>query len=206
MKKLTKKQKLVFDFICEYLESNGYSPTQTEIQVHFGFKSLGSVQDYIKYLTQSGHLKSDANAVRGLEPVLEEETNINTTINSVDIPLLGNVAAGTPIEAVENSDLISVPQHMLRTGNHFALNVQGDSMIEDGIFDGDVLVVKEQKDASNGETIIAIVEGEATVKRLQKFKNHIELIPANHTLKPIIVPASKNFEIKGIVVGLLRVF
>jgi repressor LexA len=205
MKKLTKKQKLVFDFICEYLDENGYSPTQTEIQQHFGFKSLGSVQDYVRYLTNAGYLKSDPNTVRGLEPVLPDSGSSSETM-TVDIPLLGNVAAGTPIETIEHSDVISVPQHMIRQGSHYALNVKGDSMIEDGIFDGDVLIVKEQKNASNGQTVIAVVEEEATVKRLQKHKDHIELIPANHTLKPIIVPNSKNFEIRGIVVGLLRVY
>lgn len=205
MKKLTKKQKMVFDYICDYLVENGFSPTQTEIQAHFGFKSLGSVQDYIKYLTNAGYLKNDANAVRGLEPV-GISTGLPSVQTTVDIPLLGNVAAGTPIETIEHSDLISVPQHMIKNGHHYALNVVGDSMIEDGIFDGDILIVKEQKNASNGETVIAVVDEEATVKRLQKHKNHIELIPANHTLKPIIVPPSKNFEIRGIVVGLLRVY
>ncbi|MGK0367940.1 MAG: repressor LexA [Thermoproteota archaeon] len=210
MGRLTKKQKLVFDYICEYVRDNSYSPTQVEIQEYFGFKSLGSVQDYIRYLTSAGYLRNDSNAVRGLDPVLPEEEVQNQTssniITHVEIPLLGKVAAGIPIEAIEGSDLISIPQSMLRQGNHFALTVSGESMIEDGIFDGDTLVVKEQKSASNGETIIAMVDNEATVKRLQKHKDHIELIPANSALKPIIVPASKNFEIKGIVVGLLRTY
>lgn len=197
---LTKKQKQVFDFICDYIDTEGYSPTQIEIKEHFGFKSLGSVQDYIRYLKSAGYLQSDANSVRGLTPVND---NSNQDVSSIDIPLHGNVAAGNPIEAIEGTEMITVPASMIAQGNHFALNVKGESMIEDGIFDGDIIIVKERNTASNGETIVATVDNEATVKRYYKKSNCIELHPANSSMKPIIVKDG-DFQIKGILVGLYR--
>ncbi len=197
---LTKKQKQVYDYICDYIDENGYSPTQVEIKEHFGFKSLGSVQDYIRYLKNSGHLHSDANSVRGLTPVdyiHPEQSNV------VEIPLHGSVAAGLPIEAMEGSENIGIPSSMIGAGSHYALTVSGESMIEDGIFDGDIIIVKEKKTASNGETVIATIDNEATVKRFYKKNNCIELHPANSSMKPIIVNDG-DFQIKGILVGLYR--
>ena len=193
---LTKKQKLVFDYICDYIESNGTSPTQVEIQEHFGFKSLGSVQDYIRYLTNAGYLKNSSNSVRGLEPAQAPSP-------SIDIPLLGKVAAGIPIEAIENQETVAVPKFMIKRGTHFALTVQGESMIEDGILDGDVIIVRKQRTAINGETVVAVVNNEATVKRYYRKAKHIELHPANSQMSPIIVDQG-NFEIKGTLVGLMR--
>ncbi len=193
---LTKKQKNVYDFICEFIEENGYSPTQTEIKDFFGFRSLGSVQDYIRYLTNAGYLKSDPGTVRGLEPISESQP-------SVEIPLLGDVAAGIPIEAIENAEMIQVPKFMIDNGEHFALNVHGSSMIEDGILNGDVIIVKKQLKAENGQTVVATIEGEATVKRFYRKRNGIELHPANSQMSPIFVEEGE-FAIKGILVGLLR--
>ena len=196
---LTKKQKQVFDYICEYLDANGYSPTQMEIKDHFCFKSLGSVQDYIRYLKGSGHLQNDPNSVRGLKPVLEDTNDAS----SLDIPLHGKVAAGNPIEAIEGTETVSVPASMIGTGNHFALTVNGESMIEDGILDGDLIIVKEKNHANNGETIVATINNEATVKRYYKKSKQIELHPANSSMSPIIVNDG-DFQIKGILVGLYR--
>lgn len=196
---LTKKQKQVFDFICEYIDLNGYSPTQMEIKEHFNFKSLGSVQDYIRYLKNSGHLENDANSVRGLKPVNQDSNNDN----SLDIPLHGKVAAGNPIEALEGSETVSVPANMVGSGNHFALTVSGESMIEDGILDGDLIIIKEKNHANNGDTIVATINNEATVKRYYKKANKIELHPANSSMSPIIVKGG-DFHIKGILVGLYR--
>lgn len=195
---LTKKQKLVYDFICDYLNENGYSPTQLEIKEHFSFKSLGSVQDYIKYLKNSGYLISDANSVRGLKPAFNQSSG-----DTVDIPLHGKVAAGNPIEAFEGNELISIPSSMISKGNYFALTISGDSMIEDGILDGDLVVIKEQQAANNGDTVVALIDNEATIKRYYKNKSQIELHPANSTMKPIKV-AGGDFSIKGVLVGLIR--
>ena len=197
---LTKKQKQVYDYIVDYIESNDYSPTQVEIQAHFGFKSLGSVQDYIKYLRQAGYLNNDSNSVRGLSPSQNKQSE-----TTLEIPLHGNVAAGNPIEAFEGDRTINVPMTMLGKGNHYALTVSGESMIEDGILDGDVILVKQQNSANNGDTVVALINNEATVKRLYKKSTSIELHPANRTMKPIIVQ-DQHFEIKGIVVGLLRTY
>lgn len=193
---LTRKQKEVYDYICAYLEEHEVSPTQAEIQEYFGFKSLGSVQDYIKYLINAGVLKNDPNAVRGLVPAEQAEP-------SIDIPMLGTVAAGLPIEVIERAETVAVPKSMIRQGTHFALTVRGQSMIEDGILEGDVIIIKKQSTANNGDTVVATVDHEATVKRFQKKAKHIELIPANSSMKPIIVK-DEDFQIKGILVGLIR--
>ncbi|MBT4791381.1 MAG: transcriptional repressor LexA [Halobacteriovoraceae bacterium] len=196
---LTKKQKQVYDFICDYLGSNGYSPTQMEIKEHFGFKSLGSVQDYIRYLKSSGFLQNDPNTVRGLKPV--ESDDLDRSI--IAIPLHGQVAAGNPIEAIEGIETVEVPSSMVGAGSHFALTVNGESMIEDGILDGDLIIIKEKNHANNGETIVATLNNEATVKRYYKKKNTIELHPANSSMSPIIIQDG-DFHIKGILVGLYR--
>ncbi|MCT4641356.1 MAG: transcriptional repressor LexA [Bacteriovoracaceae bacterium] len=197
---LTKKQKLVFDYICEYIQDNGYSPTQVEIQEYFGFKSLGSVQDYIRYLKNSGHLISDSNSVRGLKPA-----NQHGDDRTIEIPLHGKVAAGNPIEAIEGREIINVPEHMIGKGSHYALTISGESMIEDGILDGDTVIIKEQKTANNGDTVVAVIDNEATIKKFYKNKKQIELHPANSTMTPIIVN-NGDFQIKGILVGLIRVY
>lgn len=200
---LTKKQKQVLDFIVEYIESNEFSPTQMEIKEHFGFKSLGSVQDYIRYLKNAGHLENDPNSVRGLRPV---DPQVETVAENVmQIPLHGKVAAGNPIEAVEGNEYIDVPSYMIRKGIHYALTISGESMIEDGILDGDVIVVKEQSTANNGDTVVAVMDNEATVKRYYKTKSSIELHPANSSMKPIIVKGG-DFNIKGVLVGLIRAY
>lgn len=198
---LTKKQKQVYDYIVEYINDNDFSPTQMEIKEHFGFKSLGSVQDYIRYLKNANYIQNDTNSVRGLTPVSGGITNNNDNI--IDIPLHGKVAAGNPIEAIEGTENISVPATMIGRGSHYALTISGESMIEDGILDGDVIVVKEQKNANNGDTVVAVIDNEATVKRYYKNKSIIELHPANSTMKPIVVK-SGDFQIKGVLVGLLR--
>ncbi len=197
---LTKKQKQVYDYISEYLDKNGYSPTQMEIKENFGFKSLGSVQDYIRYLKNSGHLQNDPNSVRGLRPVEIESSGERL----IDIPLHGNVAAGNPIEALEGIETIGIPPSLVGTsGNHFALTVSGESMIDDGILDGDVIIIKEKHQANNGDTIVATINNEATVKRYYKKSNQIELHPANSSMSPIIV-TDGDFQIKGVLVGLYR--
>lgn len=195
---LTKKQKDVLDFITEYVRENGYSPTQKEIQENFGFKSLGSVQDYIKYLTNGGFLQNDSHSVRGLMPSVVQQ-------NSEDIPLLGNIAAGVPIEAIENSDMISVPVHMLGRGQHYALKVKGESMIEDGILSGDIAIIQHANQAENGQIVVAVVDNETTLKKYFKRSKQIELHPANKTMKPIIIK-DKECEIRGLMVGLIRTY
>lgn len=196
---LTKKQKDVLDFITDFVREKGFAPTQKEIQEFFGFKSLGSVQDYIKYLTQGGYLNNDANSVRGLTP------SHMSSQGTEEIPLLGSIAAGVPIEAIEHSDTIAVPTTMLRKGTHYALKVKGESMIEDGILNGDTAVIRHQTSADNGQIVVAVVENETTLKRYYKKAKQIELHPANSSMKPIII-RDRECEIRGVMVGLIRVY
>ena len=195
---LTRKQKEVLDYITEYVRENDFSPTQKEIQEFFGFKSLGSVQDYIKYLTNGGYLVNDSHSVRGLMPSVVQQ-------NTEEIPLLGSIAAGVPIEAIENSDKISVPISMLGKGQYYALKVKGESMIDDGILSGDIAIIKHQTEANNGQIVVAVVENETTLKHYFKKAKLVELHPANKTMKPIVIK-DKECEIRGVLVGLIRTY
>ncbi len=207
---LTKKQNQVYLYIKEYFDKEGYAPTQKEIKEHFGLKSFGSVNKYMHYLQEAGKIEIDWNARRGIK-LLEEITAPPAMVTTPqaqfsEVPLLGDVAAGNPIEAIENpSEHTMVPNHMVaKPGRYFALNVQGDSMINDGIFEGDILVCRAQENANQGQTVIAVVDNEATVKNFYKKKNSIELHPANDRLSPFIITGQNDFRIAGIVVGLLR--
>lgn len=201
---LTDKQKEVYDFICSYASKHGYAPTQKEIKEHFELKSFGSVQRYIKYLVDAGLIECDWNARRGLKI-----TNSGPSTSSRDegeIPFLGKVAAGIPIEALESPDeTIKVPLDMLRSsGQHFALRVRGNSMIEDGIFNNDIIICRFQQKAEQGQTVVALIEGEATVKRYYHKSGRIELHPANSEMQPIIINPHEELKLAGIVVGLIR--
>ena len=203
---LTKKQKEVYDFIAAYQEHHGHSPTQNEIKDHFGLKSLGSVQKYLQYLNKEGVLETQWNHRRGIEV---KSAPIHHYDNDSDqIPLLGLVAAGNPIEAIENpTNTIVVPRHFLKGGfRYFALTVKGESMIEAGILDGDVIVCRSTKEARNGQIVVAVIDGEATVKTLSlQNKKKIELLPANSNFSPIVIDEYiTDFKIVGTLVGLLR--
>lgn len=205
---ITKKQKEVFDYICDYSSQNGYAPTQREIKDHFGFKSFGSVQAYLKYLMSAGYLETDWNARRGITLASNEETKntVRPSLDVEDIPWLGDIAAGIPIEAIENpSETIQVPKSMMvKDGQYFALSVVGESMIEAGILDGDLIVCRHQATADNGQVVIALVDGEATLKTIKKSKSSIELIPSNSKMKSFFIGPDQDFRIAGILVGLMR--
>lgn len=209
MLKLTKKQKEVYDYICSYTLDYSYAPTQKEIKEHFNLKSYGSVQKYLKYLTDAEYIRTDWNARRGIEPIFETHNDLDHKGSStINLPLLGNVAAGNPIEAIENPlDEISVPKAMLKgQGRFYALKVQGESMIEDGILDLDILLCRYTMEAQSGETVVAVVDGESTVKKFYPQENQIELAPANSNYKSIIVHPHQKFKIVGVPVGLIRQF
>lgn len=203
---LTKKQKEVYDYIQAYHDHHGHAPTQNEIKDHFGLKSLGSVQKYLQYLNKEGLLESHWNQRRGVE--VKPPQHSNSEGDSELIPLLGLVAAGNPIEAIENpTNTISVPRHFLKGGfQYFALTVKGESMIEAGILEGDVIVCRSTKEARNGQIVVAVIDGEATVKTLSlQNKKRVELLPSNKNFSPIIVDEFiSDFKIVGTLVGLLR--
>lgn len=197
MSPITPKQKQVFDFIAQHIESQGFAPSQQEIAKAFGFRSLGTVQNYLVRLEREGLLNRDWNGRRSLRLAAVAEQGMK-------LPLSGTVAAGKPIEAIETSDTIDVPPAMVGLGEHFVLHVAGDSMIDDGILDGDYVVVRKQSTAENGQTVVALLDNEATVKRLQRHGQTIELHPANPTMHPITVNAEVPFRIEGVVVGVIR--
>ncbi len=212
---LTPKQKLILEFIASFRVQNGYAPSQQEIARHFGFKSLGTVQDYLVRLERQGALQKAWNARRGMK-VVSPTTTSSTPSSTVPLPLCGKVAAGRPIEALTDGNgqgkTVDVPASMIGRGEHFVLQVSGDSMIEDGIFDGDYVVIKKQSHAENGQTVVALIDNEATIKRLQRKGSAVELHPANAKFRPIVVrPAfgaqdDPSFKIEGILSGLIRLF
>ncbi len=195
--RLTPKQKQVLEYIRTYAEANGYAPTQREIARRFGFRSLGTVQNYLVRLERQGLLRRDWNAKRALEVVRPEPAGL-------ELPLVGFVAAGRPIEAVASPDVIEVPPGMVRGGENFALRVVGDSMVGDGILDGDYVVVRRQTHAANGQTVVALVDGEATVKRFYRRGGRVELRPANPLMDPIEVGPGQALRIEGVVIGVIR--
>jgi repressor LexA len=199
--KLTDKQKVFLNYISRYIDEWGRSPSFEEICSHFGFNSYNTVTTYLKILERKGYIRlpRKKNQKRAIEVISPVETR------RFEFPLLGRVAAGKPIEAVENMDAIEVPPSMIGSGDHFVLQVKGDSMEEDGILDGDFVVVRKQPTAENGETIVALINNEATVKKYHKRKNHVELRPAHTGMEPIIV-RHENLRIEGKVVGVMRYY
>lgn len=197
--RLTDRQKEVLGYICRYMEAWGEPPSFDEIRAHFGFRSYNTVTTYLRTLERKGYIRlpREKNRKRALEVISPVETR------QFECPLLGRVAAGRPIEAVEDPRAIEVPPSMAGKGDHFVLQVQGDSMEEDGILDGDFVVVRKQATAENGDTVVALINGEATVKRYYQRKDHVELRPA-HTGMDSIRVQSEGLVIQGKVCGVLR--
>jgi repressor LexA len=195
---LTKKQKKVLDFICVFLEDKGYAPSYREIAQEFSLSSVATVHQHVQTLQEKGYLASDGK--RSLE--LTSLARPTPSASIVDIPLVGLITAGQPIEALLEHEELSVPQSMVGRGRYYSLRVKGDSMIEDGILDGDYVVVEEKDQADNGDIVVALLENQfATLKRYYKEKDHVRLQPANSSMEPFRV---KSVKIQGKVVGLLR--
>jgi repressor LexA len=198
---LTERQRDVLAFIERHLEKSGVAPTLREISERFGFASTASAQKHIALLERKGFLRREKHQKRGL--VLAKRTAAADG-SSTELPLLGLVAAGSPIESIADPEPVSVPPDFVRSGDHFVLRVSGESMIDDGIHDGDLVVVQRSHEASDGEMVVALVDGEVTLKRLYRHRNGtLRLQPANAAMKPIIVEA-ESLTVQGVVVGLLR--
>ena len=196
---LTKRQKELFDFLDGYLAAHGYAPTLEEIGVQFKLNSLATVHKHLTNLEQKGLIRRTWNHSRAIELVPRAKP-----ARAVELPLLGRVAAGQPIEALESSDTLTVPEELIRRQNTFVLRVVGSSMMNDGILDGDYIVVEQRPTAENGETVVAMLRGEATVKRFYREPaGKIRLQPANDAMAPIIARA-RDVEIRGVVVAVLR--
>jgi repressor LexA len=194
---LTPAQERVYQFVRNYILVQGYAPSYEEIRSHLGFRSLNAVYKHLKQIEERGYLKIPWNNRKRALELLPLRTGASS------IPFLGVVAAGAPIEAIEIPESIDVPESLLGHGNNFALRVRGDSMIEDGIREGDILIVTKQSRAESGQTVVALVRGEATVKRFYHQGDEVELRPANSQMQPLRAPATE-VEIVGTVVGLFR--
>ena len=201
---LTERQKQILDFVCEFVSVRGVAPTHLEIRRRFGYRSYGTVHKHLKLLRQKGYLRGGWNQKRGLE--LTEKTLSSRRLAPFSVPFHGRIAAGRPIEAVAGVDDLSVPEHLLgggAAGRHYVLEVEGDSMVDDGICDGDLVVIARREEAHAGEMSVALVEDEATLKRYYPEGPNVRLQPANREMEPIYVPADQ-LRVQGVVVGLMR--
>jgi repressor LexA len=197
--KLTEKQKVFLGYVSRYMNDWDRSPSFEEICSHFGFTSYNTVTTYLKTLEWKGYIRlpSKKNQKRAIEVISPVETR------RLEFPMLGRVAAGKPIEAVEEVDAIEVPPSMTGQGDHFVLQVRGDSMKEDGILDGDFIVVRKQPTAENGQTVVALINNEATVKKYYKQENYVELRPSHADMESILIKEG-DLRIEGRVVGVMR--
>ena len=201
---LTRRQREIYDFVRSFVSDKGYSPSLEEIGAHFGLSSVATVHKHVEHLVEKGFLRKAWNRSRSVEPV-SEPAAAGAGAGTLSLPLLGVVAAGAPIEAIEQAETFDVPSDLVRAGREsYVLRVEGDSMIEDQICDGDYIVVESCSDARDGETVVALIGGEAaTLKRLRRKGAEVHLEPANSKLQPIVVDA-RDLEIRGVVRGLVR--
>jgi repressor LexA len=196
---LTKKQKLILDFITRFLDERGYSPSLMEIGQHFGLRSVATVHKHVDNLRRKGLVRKTWNANRSLEL-----TPAALGVRAIRLPLAGRVAAGVPIEAVEQREVIAVPEDMVGRGETYVLQVRGDSMIDEHIRDGDYVVVEKRHRVHDGDVVVALVDdAEATLKTFHRDGDAVRLQPANPVMSPIVLPADR-VRIQGVVVGLLR--
>lgn len=197
---LTKRQRQVLDVVEKLIEQNGYSPSLEEIGQKLGLSSVATVHKHISHLVQKGYVQRAWNQNRSIELV-----DAGRGRGAIQLPLSGTIAAGKPLEAVQTSEAISVPIDMVRDSNNsYVLRVQGDSMIDEQIRDGDYVVIERRDVADDGETVVALIDGsDATLKRLYRDSSMIRLEPANPRMSPIVIPAEK-VRVQGVVVGVIR--
>ncbi len=210
---LTDRQREILSFISQFLEASGYPPTLREIGKKFGISSTFGVKRHLDALVKKGYLNVESNASRGISFVHNINSSRNNEYSRIDelfrkIPVIGRVAAGSPILAIENIEgsVIIDNSFMKKSDECFALKVKGDSMINAGIFEGDLVIVSPNKETVNGDTVVARLDDEVTVKTLEKKRNKIRLIPENENYKPIEIDDKKEFSIVGKVVGVIRWF
>jgi len=198
VKQLTTKQEKVFDFIKGSIKNMGFPPTVREIGDKFNITVKGAY-DHVKAIEKKGYIRTEQNKSRAIV-VLRAEDDI--PVDAINVPLVGRIAAGSPILAEENiEEYLSFPKSMFRSGEYFALNVKGDSMIEGGIYDGDIAIIKKQNTANNGDVVAALLSDEATLKRLKISGNKVQLMPENSAYEPIV---AENIAILGRLIALFR--
>ena len=200
---LTKRQSEILEFIRDFQRREGISPTHREIRDRFGYSSYGTVHKHLKLLEQKGYLKRHWNQKRGVELTGSEDDGATAR----RVPYFGRIAAGRPIEAIAGDERVTVPEQLLASGagRHYVLKVVGDSMIDEGVHDGDFVVVQEQSQARPGQMVVALLSDEVTLKRYYPEGETVRLQPANPRMEPIHVSA-RDLRLQGIVVGLMRRF
>ncbi len=197
---ISPRQREVFDYLSRFVGKHGNAPTIAEIQAHLGLNSPATVHSLLSALERAGLIRRIPNVSRGIEIIGDDPTT-----SECEIPLLGVIAAGRPIEAILSQESICIPRDMLGKGRTFALRVKGDSMTGEGILDGDSIIVEARQTAENGQTVVALVDGsDATVKRFYKERGQVRLEAANPRYKPIIIKPSDRVDIQGVVIGVLR--
>lgn len=212
-KKINDKQRQILDFVNNQVEEKGYPPSVREICAAVGFKSTSTVHGYLKRLEENGLIEKDPTKPRALKVLnanrsksIKEKSNSKDYYSRkelIDVPIVGKVTAGLPILAVENiEDTYPLPADFVQNSTAFMLRIQGDSMMEAGILDNDLVLVRQQSTALNGDTVVALIGDEATVKTFYKEKDHVRLQPQNRYMDPIIV--HENLSILGKVIGVFR--
>jgi repressor LexA len=205
MRYVTERQRDILNYIREFHQQHGVAPTHREICDHFGFSSYGTVYKHLSLLEKKGLIRRDWNQKRGVELVEKEPTPDRGRESVRELPLFGYIAAGRPLEVDLSDETIAVPEHLTTRGENYVLKVRGDSMIEDGIFDGDLVIIARRERADNGEMVVANVIGEVTLTRLYREGERVRLQPANSMMNPIYAPA-RDVAVQGVVVGLMRRF
>ena len=199
MQPLTRRQREILDYLAEFIEHHGYSPSLEEIGRRFGLSSLATVHKHLGNLQEKGFIKRAWNRSRSVELVPTGAGG-----RAVEIPLQGYVAAGDPIEAVVSPETVAVPDDFLGARATYALRVRGRSMIDEQIRDGDLVIVEDRKTAENGEMVVALLDGsEVTLKTFHRERGRIRLQPANPALEPLVVDADR-VQVQGVVIGLMR--
>ena len=200
MATLTRRQKQLVDYLTQHIEDHGYAPTLAEIGQYFGLSSLATVHKHLHNLETKGFIRRMHNHSRALE--IESANGNHSGVRR--LAMVGQVAAGIPIEAIEGHDSIAVPEEFVRRNDTFCLRVKGESMVDEGIRDGDYIIVEGRAGANPGETVVALIGDEATVKKYYPAEDGtVRLQPANPTMQPIFV-AAEQLQIRGVVVGLMR--
>ncbi len=196
---LTKRQREILDFLNEFIQQHGYAPSLEEVGRRFGLSSLATVHKHLTNLQEKGFIKRAWNRSRSVELLQARAGG-----RAVELPLLGYVAAGAPIEAIATAETIAVPEDLVGKRDTYVLRVKGESMIDEQIRDGDFVIVEDRKTAENGEMVIALLaNSDVTLKKFYRENGHVRLQPANPSMQPILIPADQ-VQVQGVVVGVMR--
>jgi repressor LexA len=196
---LTKRQREILDYLNDFIERHGYAPSLEEIGRQFGLSSLATVHKHLTNLQEKGFIRRAWNRSRSVELIPTRAGG-----RAVELPLLGYVAAGRPIEAIAGTETIAVPEDFAGKKDTYVLRVRGDSMIEEQIRDGDYVIIEDRKIAENGETVVALLRGsDVTLKKFYRENGHVRLQPANPLMQPLVVGAD-DVQVQGVVIGVMR--